>query len=338
MYGLKEVVKLASNENPLGCSPSVSEAIARTFADTSVYPDGYCTELREAVSENYGVPPGNIVFGAGTDEIIAMLGKIFINPGDECITAAVTFPQYASAVESMGGVMVYAPMLNHGYNLHAITALISPKTKLIFIANPNNPTGTYFTAREQAAFMAALPADITVVFDEAYQEYVTASDYPDTWETLKQYDNAILLKTFSKIYGLASLRVGFGVMRAETATQMEKIRCPFNVPAQGQAAAFAALADQAFVVNSREQNRKVMSQVVQRLMDMGLYAIPSEANFLMIDVKRPSMPLFEALMKKGYIVRAGAALGMEGWLRVTLGTESQINGFCTALTEVLGEK
>ena len=296
--------------------------------------DGYCTALREAVAEKYGVPKEHLIFGAGTDEVISMLGKIFIEPGDECITAAVTFSQYAAAVESMGGVMVYAPMNGDAYDLDAIAALITDKTKLIFIANPNNPTGDYFNAGAQARFLAKIPPHVTVVLDEAYQEYVTAADYPNTLETLKRYDNTILLKTFSKIYGLASIRVGFGIARAETITQMEKIRCPFNVTAQAQAAAVAALSDTEFVKTSHELNRNVMAFTESALSEMGLEYIPSQANFLMVNTRRPSMPLFEALMRKGYIIRAGKALGMENYLRVTIGTEEQMEGFIKALKEV----
>lgn len=334
LYGLSEVVKLASNENPLGCSPSVPEAVARTFTEAQLYPDGYCTELREAVALKYGVPPENLVFGAGTDEVIAMLGKIFVNPGDECVTAEVTFSQYASAVESMGGVMVYAPMKDYGFDLSAMLARITDKTKLVFIANPNNPTGTYITAAEQAAFMKAVPPQVTVVIDEAYREYVAAPDYPDTWEMLKQYPNAVLLKTFSKIFGLASLRVGFGVMRKETASEIEKIRCPFNVTVQGQSAALAALADTAFVQKSHDENRRVMAFTEKALTEMGIFCIPSQANFIMADMKRPSPALFEALMKKGYIVRPGSAFGMDGFQRVTVGTQPQMEGFLKALKEV----
>jgi histidinol-phosphate aminotransferase len=334
-YGLSRVVKLASNENPLGCSPKVPEAVARTFAEARLYPDGYCTELRQVVSGKYNIAPEQLVFGAGTDDVIAMLGKIFINPGDEAVTAQTTFSQYAASVESMGGVMVYTPMKDYGFDLRAIVKSITEKTKLIFVANPNNPTGTYHTAEEQSWLMENVPGDVTVIFDEAYREYVTASDYPDTWATLKKYKNAVLLKTFSKIYGIASLRVGFGAMSAETAAQIEKIRCPFNVTVQGQAAALAALNDTAFMEKSKGENRRVMEFTGRALTEMGLYYIPSQANFLMADVKRDSRAAFEALMKKGYIIRPGAAFGMDTFLRITVGTQEEMEGFMDALKEVL---
>ena len=348
-FGLAEVVKLASNENPWGCSPHVEPAVVRNFQESAVYPDGYCTRLRSAVSNFYGIPAEHLVFGAGTDEVIAMLGKIFIEPGDECITGAVTFSQYAAAVESMGGVMRYAPMRGHdgrpassqgerrghGFDLNALLAEISPKTKLIFIANPNNPTGTYFSQAAQDAFMAKVPPHIYVVFDEAYAEYVTAQDYPNTWETLRNYPNAMLLKTFSKVYGLAAFRVGFGVCAPAVVAEMEKIRCPFNVSLHAQTAAVAALADQHFVAESRANNAHIMEETVRRLTAMGCDCIPSQANFVMLDAKTPSRPLFEALMAKGYIIRAGAAFGMDNYIRITIGTPPQMDGLLAALEEVL---
>ena len=333
-YNLTEAVKLASNENPFGCSPGVLDAVMKTFEAAQLYPDGNCTKLREAVSERYDIGADRLVFGAGTDDVIAMLGKILIDAGDECITGAATFSQYAAATDSMGGTTVYAPMKNHGYDLEGIIDKINEKTKMIFIANPNNPTGTMHTAAEQAAFMAKVPEYVTVVFDEAYREFVDSSDYPDTWQTLKQYKNAVLLKTFSKIYGLASFRVGFGAMDKETARQIEKIRCPFNVSVQGQAAACAALADADFVRDSFEENRANLSYTAKALSDMGLFVIPSQANFVMVDTKRDSLEVFEALMRQGYIIRPGSAFGMDTFIRVTIGTRGQMEGFIKALKYV----
>ena len=334
-YNLSNVIKLASNENPYGTSPAVKEAVMATFEESAIYPDGNCTKLRAVVSKFYNVPEDRLVFGAGTDEVIAMLGKIFIEPGDEAITGEVTFSQYAASVEAMGGVMSYAQMCEHTFNLDALLAAITPKTKLIFIANPNNPTGTYFSREKQEDFMAKVPEDIVVVFDEAYQEYVSAEDYPDTLETLKKYPNAVLLKTFSKIYGLASFRIGFGICHPSLIHQMEKIRCPFNISVQAQAAALAALADQDFVQASFEKNRKVMDSTVAALSEMGIYTIPSQTNFIMADVKQSSQVVFEALMAKGYIIRSGAAFGMDGFIRISIGTKEEMDGFITALKTCL---
>jgi histidinol-phosphate aminotransferase len=331
-YNLTRVVKLASNENPYGCSPAAREAVVNTLSDTRLYPDGACTALREAVAAKFNIDGKTIVFGAGTDEVIAMLGKIFIEPGDECITASCTFSQYAASVLSMGGKMVFVPGKNFGYDLAAIPSYITDRTKIIFIANPNNPSGTYHTAAEQEALMQAVPSHITVVFDEAYQEYVTASDYPNTWETLKKYSNAILLKTFSKIYGLAGLRVGYGVMSIATANEMEKIRCPFNVSAAAQAAAKAALNDTAFVQQSHMANLRVMAITEAALIKKGLPYIPSQTNFLSVDMGKPSTQVFEEWMSRGYIVRSGLALGMsDGYQRISIGTEEEMEGFLKLL-------
>jgi histidinol-phosphate aminotransferase len=331
-FNLTRVVKLASNENPYGCSPAAREAAAQSLADTRLYPDGACTALREAVADKFNVNGSQIVFGAGTDEVIAMLGKVFIEPGDECITAACTFSQYAASVLSMGGKMVYVPGKDFGFDLAAIPSYITEKTKIIFIANPNNPSGTYHTAGQQEALMQAVPSHITVVFDEAYQEYVTACDYPNTWETLRKYDNAILLKTFSKIYGLAGMRVGYGVMSQAVATEMEKIRSPFNVSIPAQAAAKAALLDTAFVQQSHMANRRVMALTEAVLTEKGLPYIPSQTNFLAVDIGKPSTQIFEEWMSKGYIVRSGLALGMaDGYQRITIGTEEEMEGFLKLL-------
>ena len=334
-YQLSTVVKLASNENPYGCSPAVREAVMASFDESALYPDGYCTKLRSLVSKFYGVPKDRLIFGAGTDEVIAMLGKIFIEPDDEAITGEITFSQYAASVEAMGGKMVYAPLREHTFDLDAILQAIGPRTKLIFIANPNNPTGTYISREKQTAFMSQVPPHIPVIFDEAYQEYVIEPDYPDTLHTIGSYPNAVLLKTFSKIYGIASFRVGFGVLHPSLVAEMEKIRCPFNVSAQAQAAGIAALGDQEFVRDSAKKNRDVMSFTAAGLHDMGIFVIPSQANFLMADVRRPSMDIFEKLMAKGYIVRAGAAFGMDSFIRISLGTQEEMKGFLAALGEVL---
>jgi len=323
--------KLDANENAYGCSPVVRNAVMTTFENASLYPDGYCDDLREAVSKFYDISKESLIFGAGTDEVIAMLGKTFIEPGDEAITASITFSQYAIAVEAMDGKMVYAPLAEHTFNLDAILAAITDRTKLIFICNPNNPTGTYITQQQQDAFMAKVPANILVVFDEAYQEYVNAPDFPNTLQTtLKKYPNAMLLKTFSKIYGLASFRIGFGVADPAIITQMEKIRPPFNVTSQAQAAGIAALTDQDFVRASFEKNLRVKEALIDFMAKKGFESIPSQANFVMTNVKNDDIHL--KLLAKGYIIRSGSAFGMGGYIRVSIGTEEEIQGFLNALT------
>ncbi|MDR1559628.1 MAG: histidinol-phosphate transaminase [Clostridiales bacterium] len=338
-FDLERVVKLASNENPLGCSPKAREAVIDSLDQSNYYPDGNCTRLRERLSETLGVKQGEIVFGAGADEVLAMIGKVFINPGDECVTASVTFSQYEASAVSMGGVMVFAPMKNNAYDLDAIYERITEKTKIIFLANPNNPTGTMFTAAEQESFLAKIPSRVLIVIDEAYAEFADDPSYPETLPLLKKYKNIILIKTFSKIYGLASLRVGYGIADEEIIQLFEKIRPPFNVTIQGQAAALAALDDQDFVRESFENNRAGMEYFCRELDAVGLPYIPSQANFVTVDVKRDSREVFHELMKRGYIVRTGYVFGLDiSWIRVTIGTLEQMRGFVGTLKEVLSEQ
>ncbi|MCL2016378.1 MAG: histidinol-phosphate transaminase [Defluviitaleaceae bacterium] len=337
-YQLENVVKLASNENPYGCSQSVKAAVLASLADVALYPDGYCAKLRAAVASFYDVPADNLVFGAGSDEIISMLAKIFIEPADEAITAQITFPQYAAAVTAMGGIIKTVPMHNHAYNLTAILQEITPKTKLIFLANPNNPTGTYFGKQEQTDFLVKInkiSPKIVVIFDEAYKEYVSANDFPETISQMAENPNIVVLRTFSKAYGLAGLRVGFGICHKTIVEQLEKIRQPFNVTNLAQAAALAALADQNFVQKSHQLNRQIMQYTEEKFAKMGLFSVPSQANFLMTDVARDSLTVFEKLMQKGYIIRPGAAFGMEKFIRLTIGTEQEMNGFLAEIKEVL---
>jgi histidinol-phosphate aminotransferase len=331
--GLDRVVKLASNESPYGCSPTVRQAVADSLSSAFVYPDGNCTKLRGAVAAKHGVPPGSLVFGAGLDEVIYMLGKAFIEPGDESVTAEVTFSQYEASVVSMGGKMLFAPMdADYGHDLDEYAKLVTDKTRLVFIANPNNPTGRSHTQEQQAAFMRKVPEDCLVVFDEAYSEYVDAgADYPRTLEMMGDYPNMIYMKTFSKIYGLASFRIGYAVADPRVVALLEKVRGPFNVSSQAQAAALAALGDEEFIAEAVRNNALVKEYTVGRLEAMGLGYIPSQANFMMIDVRRNSYGFFNEMMRLGYIVRAGAAFGMDDYIRVTLGTMGEMEGFFEAL-------
>ena len=352
-YGLKEVIKLASNENPYGCSPKAQQAVIDTLSgpNAALYPDGACTVLREALAKKFSVATDRLIFGCGTDEIISMIGKVFINKNDEAITAAVSFSQYAASVNSMGGTMVYSPMKDHGFDLPDILTKITDKTKVIFIANPNNPTGTTHTAAEQAAFMEQVPSNVLVAFDEAYGEFVDEPrlvaeqtplccspmrpDFPDTAAMLDKYPNILYMKTFSKAYGLASLRVGYAIGSPAIITLFEKIRNPFNVSVQAQAAAVAALADTDFLAESVAGNRAVRDYLYEECKALGLFYIPTQTNFVMIDIQKDSAQAFLDLMKKGYIIRPGAAFGMPTFLRVTLGTMEQMQGFVAVLKTIL---
>ncbi|MDR1209328.1 MAG: histidinol-phosphate transaminase [Clostridiales bacterium] len=337
-YGLAEVTKLASNENPYGASPKASAAAIEAMRSPEFYPDGYCADLREAAAKFYGISPDMFVFGAGTDEVISMIAKVFVNPGDECVTAAVTFGQYAAGVTAMGGVMRYAPMKDDGYDLDAIAALVTGKTKIVFITNPNNPTGTSHTDADQRAFIAKIPESVMIVVDEAYAEFSDDPDYPDTLSQIRERGNIMLLKTFSKAYGLAGLRVGFGIAVPEVIRLFEKIRNPFNVSVPAQAAAAAALSDRKFIESTYRKNIEARNYMYRALDDMGISYIPATANFIMARTGGDSDALFTALMKRGYIVRSGAALGMDGYERISLGTMDQMKGFVQALKSALAER
>ncbi|MDR1001215.1 MAG: histidinol-phosphate transaminase [Clostridiales bacterium] len=337
-YGLTNVVKLASNENPLGCSPVAKAAVIRAMDEANYYPDGNCVALREKLAGKLGISTDEIIFGCGADEVLAMCGKVFVNEGDEAITARFTFSQYAASVESMGGKMIYAPMKDHGFDLGAIASAVTPRTKVIFVANPNNPTGTIFGKDALYKFLSDIPPRIFVVIDSAYEEYVIDPCYPSyayVKELMKKFNNIMLIKTFSKIYGLASLRVGYGVANKEIVTLFEKVRPPFNVTIQGQAAALASLDDPGFAEKTARINRESMDYYCGKIGEMGLEYIPSQANFVMTNVGRDSREVFVGLMKRGYIIRPGAPFGMDEWIRVTMGTMEQMEGFIKALGAVL---
>lgn len=337
-FGLDDVIKLASNENPLGCSREAKEAIIKSLETPSLYPDGNCTNLREALSKKKGVEPEQIIFGCGSDEIILLLGKTFISEGDEAITCTPSFPQYKAATIPMGGKMIEIPLKNHTFDLDGIINAITEKTKLIFIANPNNPTGTIITKTEQIEFMKKVPSHILVVWDEAYVEYIDNADFPDTLSLLKNYDNVILLNTFSKMYGLASLRIGYGISTKTIIDYLNRLRGPFNVTAQAQVAALASLDAKDFIKESFETNEASKQFTYKKCKELGLSYIETYGNFIMIDCKLDSMELFNKLQSKGIIVRPGFYFGMPTYQRVTLGTISQMEVFFKLVEEFINEK
>ena len=334
-YNLSQVVKLASNENPLGFSQKAKNAIIKSLENGSLYPDGNCTELRKVLSNVNNVNPNDIVFGAGSDEIITMIGQCFIGKDDEAITCTPSFPRYASSVQIMGGKIIEVPLINNTYDLDGIINEITEKTKVIFIANPNNPTGTIVTKDQQFEFMKKIPSNILVVFDEAYGEYIKDSSYPNTLEMMKEYDNIILLKTFSKMYGLASLRIGYGVSNQNIIDYLNRVRGPFNVSSQAQIAAIESLNDTDFVNSSFETNELSKDYTYKKCMELGFEYIPTFGNFIMIDFKTDSIELFKELQKIGYIVRPGYYFGMNTYQRVTLGTVEEMKGFFDAIIKIL---
>ncbi|WP_248925441.1 histidinol-phosphate transaminase [Paenibacillus hamazuiensis] len=336
--GLTEVIKLASNENPFGCSPKAKEAIVAMADQTSIYPDGAAVELTEEVAKFWNVDTNQIIFGAGSDEVILLIARAFFVPGDETIMATHTFPQYKHNAEIEGAKIVEVPLDENGnQNLDAMLAKVTDKTKIVWICNPNNPTGTMHTHEEIAKFMAAVPSSVLVILDEAYAEYNTTGQYPDGLALLRQYKNIILLRTFSKIYGLAALRIGYGIGHPDVIRSVNQVREPFNTTSFAQKAALAAIRDQAFIDSCREQNAAGIRYMQAEFDKLGLSYFEAHGNFIMVDVKRPAGQVFEALLRKGIIVRGGHQLGFPTKIRVTVGSQEQNEKFIAALESVLKE-
>lgn len=335
--GLEEVIKLASNENPYGCSPLVKEAILSELENTSLYPDGASVILTNALSLHLGVEPQQIIFGAGSDEVVLMIARAFIAQGDETIMASHTFPQYKHNCAIEGAHIIEVPLKNGTHDLNAMLEKVNSKTKIVWICNPNNPTGTMNTHDEVSQFIEQVPKDVLVVLDEAYYEYNTSADYPQSLDLLNKYNNIVILRTFSKIYGLASLRIGYGIGHPDVIHNINQVREPFNTTRYAQTAATAALKDQNFIRSCRDANEKGLQYLTGKFDEMKLTYYPSVGNFIMVDTKRPAKQVFDALMRKGIIVRGGHALDFPTSIRVTVGDSEQNEKFIEALETVLKE-
>jgi len=329
--GLTRVIKLASNENPLGPSPKALAVINESAATLHRYPDGGAFRLREALADRWKVTSDHIILGNGSDEILGLLARTFLSPGDEAVMADHTFVIYRMEVMAAHGKAVTIPLKQWRHDLSAMADAITARTRLLFLCNPNNPTGTMVSAEEVARLLARVPEHVVVVFDEAYYEYVRRSDFPDSMTYVKQGRNAIVLRTFSKIYGLAGLRIGYGVTTPEIANLLNRVRPPFNANSIAQCAALAALSDDEHVANSRAVNQAGMEPVVDGLTALGFTPIPSEANFVYFDVGRDGRQVFDSLLRQGVIVRH-----IEGrMIRVTIGQAEDNHIFLGALARVL---
>ncbi|WP_040951176.1 histidinol-phosphate transaminase [Gorillibacterium massiliense] len=335
--GLDHVIKLASNENPFGCSPKAKEAVIRELENISLYPDGASVSLTEAVCSKFGVNADQVVFGCGSDEVIEMIAEAFFQPGDETVMASHTFSQYYHNAEVEGAKIVLAPMNNGTHDLPVMLDLVNDRTKIVWICNPNNPTGTMVTHDEVKAFMEKCPSKTLVVLDEAYIEYVEDPRFPDGLALLREYKNLVLLRTFSKIYGLASQRIGYGIGHPEVIKLINQVRPPFNTTRSAQAAALAALADDEFVAECRRANLEGIAYLTGEFERLNLTYYPAYGNFIMIDVKRPAADVFNGMLRKGYIIRSGHQLGFPFSIRVTVGNRKQNEGLIQALVEVLNE-
>lgn len=335
--GLDEVIKLASNENPYGASPKVKEAILAELENISIYPDGGAVELTADLASSLGVNANQIIFGCGSDEIIALLARAFFVPGDETIMADQTFSVYKSNADIEGAISIEVPLVDGTHDLDAMLDKINDNTKMIWVCNPNNPTGTILSEQVLTAFLEKVPGDVLVVLDEAYCEYVTDLSYPNSIHYLDKYPNVVILRTFSKIYGLASLRIGYGVGQPEVIKLINQVREPFNTTRVAQAAAKAALKDQEYIATCRTANAAGIVQLQGAFDRLGLEYFPAHGNFIMVDVRKPSGDIFEALLRKGIIIRGGHSK-YPTYIRVTVGSQEQNKAFIHALEQVLEEE
>ena len=334
--GLEEagIVKLASNENPLGVSPLAQRAIREALDGLARYPDGNGFELKQALAARYGVAQECIVLGNGSNDVLDLAARAFLAPGLEAIYSQHAFAVYPLAVQAIGARGMEVPAKHFGHDLDAMRRAVTPITRMVFIANPNNPTGTMATGAELEAFLSSLPREVVAVLDEAYNEYLPERARYDSLAWLERFPNLILTRTFSKVYGLAGLRVGYAFAGPGVADLMNRVRQPFNVNSLALAAAAAALGDHAFVRESRELNRTGMGQVTAGLRKLGLDVIPSYGNFVSFKVG-DGMAVFGKLLKTGVIVRPIASYGMPEYLRVTIGLEAENRRFLDCLGTAL---
>ena len=330
---VERIVKLASNENPLGISPKAKLAIEKAVASLERYPDDF--ELKAAVAEHTGMGRERIVLGNGSNDLLDILARVFLAPGRSAVYAQYAFAVYPLATISAGGEPIAVPALNFGHDLDAMRAAIRPDTRLVWMANPNNPTGTFIPYPVLKAFLQSLPKEVVVVLDEAYNEYIPAAEHVDTTPWVNEFPNLVLTRTFSKIYGLAGLRVGYALASAEVADLMNRIRQPFNCNNLALAAATAALGDHEFLTRSHDSNRVGMAQIVDGVKRLGLDHIPSLGNFVCIK-PGDAAAVNQKLLKQGVIVRPIAGYGLPDWLRVTIGTEAENQRFLEALEMALG--
>ncbi|MGA0839621.1 MAG: histidinol-phosphate transaminase [Pseudomonadales bacterium] len=334
--GITDVVKLASNENPRGPGPVVRAAIVDACDALSRYPDGNGFALKSALAERLGVDIASLTLGNGSNDVLDLMARVALAPGASAIISAHAFIVYKLAVTLAGGTLISVPARNYGADLDAMLAAIRPDTAIVFIANPNNPTGTWISEVELTRFLDAVPGHVWVVLDEAYFEYVEAPGYPDGVRLLARYPNLVVTRTFSKIHGLAALRVGYAVSSPEAAELLGRVRQPFNVNSLGLAAAAAALADDAFVSESRRLNREGLAELTAGLARLGLPYIPSAGNFVAFEPGRNPPAVYDALLREGVIVRPIGEYGLDRHLRVTVGLPEETARFLRAIERVLG--
>lgn len=337
-YGITQIVKLASNENPYGSSPRVVKALNDNAIQYQIYPDATGNALRERLSEKLGVSSEQLLLGNGSDEIVAMISRALLSSQSNTVMAETTFPQYAHYAKIDGAETRPIPLKDGFHDLDAFLSAIDEKTSVIWICNPNNPTGNLMSSDDLLNFLRQVPSDILVVLDEAYFEYITDPNYVSSIQWLTEFPNLIILRTFSKAYGLAAHRVGYAVGNEEVITQLNKVRNPFNNNSLGQLAALTALEDEAFIESCRQKNKQQRQRFVEYAQKHHLHIYPSETNFVLIEVPIDADVASEKLLQQGYIVRSGNLLGTPGYVRVTIGTEEENTGLFKAFDTLLIEE
>jgi histidinol-phosphate aminotransferase len=336
--GIHDAIKLASNENPLAPSDRVQEAVVAALSHLNRYPDGSGFYLRQAIAKKHGFVPEQIMLGNGSMDLIELIVRAFMRPGDEAVVPHPSFVVYPMVVQAVGGIRVMVMLRDYRLDLEAMARAVTPQTKVVFIANPNNPTATMVTADEVEHFMARVPERTIVVFDEAYIEFALGPDFPETLSYVRQGRKVIVLRTFSKAASLAGLRVGYSVADADAIALMNRIRQPFNVNSLGQAAALAALDDDTHVVECVRMNEAGKAYLYEEFRNLGVKYVPSRANFILVDVGHSASEIYQKLLHEGVIVRPLTPFGMETALRITVGTPDENRRLVKGLRVVLGVK
>lgn len=338
-YGIKNAVKLASNENALGPSPKAVAAMRTNLSRVHRYPDGGCFYLRKKLSKALGVAPESLIFGNGSDEVLVFAVRAFVGWGDEIIIADPTFLIYEIAAQVENGTVIKVPMKDFRYDLAAMRRRINSKTKLIFIANPDNPVGTYIKEGDLVRFLEEVSGDVIVVLDEAYYEFAKIKkDYPNSLKLLKRFRNLIVTRTFSKAYGLSGLRIGYGIADPAVIAALNKVREPFNVNLLAQSAATAALDDKAHLAKTLKAVREGRDYLLGEFKKLDLFFVDTVTNFVLVDLRRDARDIYEKLLRKGVIVRAMGAWGLKSFIRVTIGKKDENQRFIKALKETLKEQ
>jgi histidinol-phosphate aminotransferase len=341
-YGVRDIVKLASNENPLGPGARARAAMASALAEIGLYPDGNGFELKRRLAAHHGIDAQCLTLGNGSNDVLVLLAEAFLTPATEAVYSQYCFAVYPIVVQASGATAKVAPALPAndsmplGHDLDAIANLITPRTRLVFLANPNNPTGTWLESGRLQSFLRALPTSAVAVLDEAYFEYSRDVECPDTTRWLRDLPNLVVLRTFSKAYGLAGLRVGYAISQPQIAETLNRLRQPFNVNSVALAAATAALDDVEHVRKSVELNRAALAELRVGIDRLGLKFLPSAGNFLLVNLGRPAGPVFEGLLRRGVIARPVGNYGLPNHLRITTGTLEQTRRAIEALASVLG--